>query len=37
MALAGAATGLKNPNDQYVAFFKSRSIEDALIDRFKLM
>lgn len=35
--LAGAATGLKNPNDQYVAFLKSRSIEDALIDRFKLM
>lgn len=35
--LAGAATGLKNPGDQYVAFLKSRSIQDALIDRFKLM
>jgi tyrosine-protein kinase Etk/Wzc len=35
--LAGAATGLKNPADQYVAFLKSNSIEDALIDRFKLM
>jgi tyrosine-protein kinase Etk/Wzc len=35
--LAGAATGLKNPNDQYVAFLKSRSVQDALIDRFKLM
>ena len=35
--LAGAATGLKNPGDQYVAFLKSRSVQDALIDRFKLM
>ena len=35
--LAGAATGLKNPADQYVAFLKSNSIEDALIERFKLM
>ena len=35
--LAGAATGLKNPADQYVAFLKSNSIENALIDRFKLM
>ncbi len=35
--LAGAATGLKNPNDQYVSFLKSNSIEDALINRFKLM
>lgn len=35
--LAGAATGLKNPADQYVAFMKSRSVQDALIDRFKLM
>ncbi|MEI8326606.1 MAG: Wzz/FepE/Etk N-terminal domain-containing protein [Betaproteobacteria bacterium] len=34
--LAGAATGLKNPADQYVAFLKSRSVQDALIDRFKL-
>lgn len=35
--LAGAATGLKNPADQYVAFLKSRSVQDVLIDRFKLM
>ena len=35
--LAGAASGLKNPADQYVAFMKSRSLQDALIDRFKLM
>ena len=34
--LAGAATGLKNPADQYVAFLQSRSVQDALIDRFKL-
>lgn len=35
--LAGAATGLKNPADQYVSFLKSNSVENALIDRFKLM
>jgi tyrosine-protein kinase Etk/Wzc len=34
--LAGAATGLKSPADQYVAFLKSNSLQDALIDRFKL-
>lgn len=34
--LAGAATGLKSPADQYVAFLKSRSVQDALIDRFQL-
>jgi tyrosine-protein kinase Etk/Wzc len=34
--LAGAAGGLKNPADQYVAFLKSRSVQDALVDRFKL-
>ncbi len=35
--MAGAAAGLKNPADQYVALLKSRSVQDALIDRFKLM
>ena len=35
--LAGAATGLKNPADQYVAFLTSRTVQDALIGRFKLM
>ncbi len=35
--LAGAASGLKNPADQYVAFLKSRSVQDALLDRFKLI
>ena len=34
--LAGAATGLKNPADQYVAFVKSRSVQDALVKRFNL-
>jgi uncharacterized protein involved in exopolysaccharide biosynthesis len=34
--LAGAASGIKNPGDQYVAFLKSRSVSDALIDRFNL-
>lgn len=35
-SLAGAATGLKNPSDQYVAFLKTRSVQDALIQRFGL-
>ena len=35
--LAGAAAGLKNPSDQYVAFLKSNAIKDVLIDRFKLI
>ena len=34
--LAGAAGGIKNPADQYVAFLKSRTVQDALVDRFKL-
>lgn len=35
--LAGAATGLKNPNDQYVSFLQSRTLQDTLIERFQLM
>ena len=35
--LAGAASGIKNPADQYIAFLKSRSVQDALIDRLALM
>jgi len=35
--LAGAASGLKNPSDQYLAFIKSRAVQDALIDRFDLI
>jgi uncharacterized protein involved in exopolysaccharide biosynthesis len=35
--LAGAATGLKNPNDQYVSFLQSRTLQDTLVERFRLM
>ncbi len=35
--LTGAATGLKNPNDQFISLLKSRAVGDALVDRFKLM
>jgi uncharacterized protein involved in exopolysaccharide biosynthesis len=35
--LAGAASGLKNPSDQYLAFIRSHSVQDALIDRFDLV
>lgn len=34
--LAGAAAGIKNPADQYVALLKSRSVADRLIERFEL-
>jgi uncharacterized protein involved in exopolysaccharide biosynthesis len=35
--LAGAAAGgIKNPADQFVGFLKSASIQDSLVDRFKL-
>ncbi|HZU10371.1 MAG TPA: Wzz/FepE/Etk N-terminal domain-containing protein [Pseudacidobacterium sp.] len=36
-ALAGSSMGLKNPNDMYVAMFKSRTVEDAMVQRFDLM
>ncbi len=35
--LAGATTGLKSQADQYIAFMKSVSVQDALIERFKLV
>lgn len=35
--LAGSATGIKNPNDLYVAMMQSRTVGDKLIDRFSLM
>jgi uncharacterized protein involved in exopolysaccharide biosynthesis len=35
--LAGAAVGIKNPADQYVAFMQSVTLKDALIDKFELM
>ncbi len=36
-ALAGSSLGLKNPNDRYVGMFKSRTVEDAMIEQFGLM
>jgi uncharacterized protein involved in exopolysaccharide biosynthesis len=35
--LAGAATGIKSPADQYISFMKSVSVQDTLIVRFKLV
>ena len=35
--LAGTATGIKSPADQYIGFMKSVSVQDALIERFKLI
>jgi uncharacterized protein involved in exopolysaccharide biosynthesis len=35
-SLAGGAPGLKNPADQFVGFLKSRTVQDALVARFKL-
>ena len=34
--LPGASLGIKNPNDLYVGILKSRSVADALIQRFEL-
>jgi uncharacterized protein involved in exopolysaccharide biosynthesis len=34
--LAGAVGGIKNPSDQLIAYMKSVTIQDALIERFKL-
>jgi uncharacterized protein involved in exopolysaccharide biosynthesis len=34
--LAGGAAGIRNPADQYIAYLKSNSVQDALIQRFKL-
>ena len=37
-ALAGGgALGLKNPNEMYIAMLKSRTVEDAMIQRYRLM
>ena len=32
-----AGLGIKNPADQYIAFLKSQSIQDAMVDRFDLL
>ena len=33
--LGGAASGLKSPADQYIAFMKTQSILDAMVERFR--
>jgi uncharacterized protein involved in exopolysaccharide biosynthesis len=35
--LAGAAAGVKNPVDQYISLMQSRSVRDALVDRFNVL
>jgi tyrosine-protein kinase Etk/Wzc len=34
--LAGVASGIKNPADQFIAYMKSATLQDSLIERFKL-
>ncbi len=36
-SLSAAVAGLRNPADMYVAFIKTRTIADRMVDRFKLM
>ncbi len=36
-ALAGSSLGIRNPNDMYVAMFRSQTVEDAVIRKFGLM
>jgi tyrosine-protein kinase Etk/Wzc len=36
-ALAGNSLGLKNPNEMLVALMRSRTVEDAMVQRFELM
>lgn len=36
-SFAGAGLGLKSPGDMYVSLFRSRTVEDTLIQRFGLM
>jgi uncharacterized protein involved in exopolysaccharide biosynthesis len=35
--LAGAVGGIKNPADQFLAYMKSVTVQDALVERFKLL
>lgn len=35
-ALAGGSLGLKNPNDQFVGMLQSRTVEDAMVQRYHL-
>ena len=36
-SVAGAGLGIKNPSDMYISLFRSRTVEDALVQRFGLM
>ena len=36
-ALAGGSLGLKSPNEMFVSMFKSRTVEDAMVQKFHLM
>jgi uncharacterized protein involved in exopolysaccharide biosynthesis len=36
-ALAGGSLGIKNPNEMFVAMFRSRTVEDAMVQHFGLM
>ncbi len=36
-SLAGGSLGIKNPSDMYVSLFRSRTVEDSVIQRFGLM
>jgi uncharacterized protein involved in exopolysaccharide biosynthesis len=36
-SMAGGSLGIKNPGDMYVALFRTRTVEDAVIQRFGLM
>jgi len=36
LAASGGGMSMKNPNDQQVALLKSRTVEDAMVDRFHL-
>lgn len=36
-ALAGGSLGIKSPNEMYVAMLRSRTVEDAMVQRFGLM
>jgi len=36
-SLAGGGLGLKNPNEMFVGMLKSRTVEDAMVQKFGLM
>ena len=36
-SVAGAGLGIKNPSDMYISLFRSRTVEDAVVQRFGLM